>query len=241
MEPSVLDRVGKLLNRVNTLKDAMAAAIEPSKNGPAGYCVFKAGSGPGAFAKPRRAFNESLPTIRTTMIELEDAGYVAPPRKPKERYIYSRKLDYWGTWALDDGHAPDPEEMATLWEAVVNTRDNARLLPDALHVLGSLEEGLIEARKWTAKKCRKRITPVVPLQMEDKTILETLAEEYPAAVTNPDLAGATNLDVRIISKRVKWLEAKPRRFVKRPEGTQRKGHAITPAGLSVIGCSMRDS
>jgi hypothetical protein len=78
--------------------------------------------------------------------------------------------------------------------------------------------------------------PAIALTEEDKAILEALADEYPMAVNQPDLADQLNLPRQKISERIRWLESK--RFVKRPEGTQRKGHAITPAGLSNIGRSV---
>jgi len=75
--------------------------------------------------------------------------------------------------------------------------------------------------------------PAVALTEEDKTILETLADEFPMAVMQPDLAAKIHIDRHKIGERLQWLESKG--FVERPEGTQRKGHAITLAGLFAIG------
>ncbi len=77
--------------------------------------------------------------------------------------------------------------------------------------------------------------PAILITAEDELILSTLADAYPAAVTQPDLERLANITRQRISDRLKWLEARPRRFVARPDGTKRKGHAITPAGLSAIG------
>ena len=68
---------------------------------------------------------------------------------------------------------------------------------------------------------------------EDELLLQTLAEASPASVTQPNIIGLMGLEKRKISKRVRYLESK--RFIQRPEGTQRKGHGITAAGLSAIG------
>jgi len=86
------------------------------------------------------------------------------------------------------------------------------------------------AADFGGKKPRR---PAIAVTEEDKTILETLASEYPMAVTQPDLEAATNIPRQKIGQRLKWLESK--RLVRRPEGTERKGHAITSAGLSAIG------
>ncbi len=81
----------------------------------------------------------------------------------------------------------------------------------------------------------KRRQRAITITQEDELILATLADAYPAAVNQPDLAALTTLPRQKISERLAWLEAKPRRYVERPEGTRRKGHAITAAGLSAIG------
>lgn len=81
----------------------------------------------------------------------------------------------------------------------------------------------------------------VILQDEDGLILSTLADNYPVAVNQPELSGLTGLSKRVISDRLKWLEARPRRYVQRPENTQRKGFAITPAGLSAMGRSVKSA
>jgi DNA-binding MarR family transcriptional regulator len=70
------------------------------------------------------------------------------------------------------------------------------------------------------------------LTTEDKTILEALADEGRMAVNQYDLEAATKLTRRTIGPRLKHLESNG--LIKRPEGTKRKGHAITAAGLSAI-------
>jgi len=80
---------------------------------------------------------------------------------------------------------------------------------------------------------RKPRRPAIPMTAEDELILATLADAYPVAVNQPDLERLTKISRQIISNRLKWLESK--RYVKRPKNTKRKGHAITPAGLSAIG------
>ena len=79
----------------------------------------------------------------------------------------------------------------------------------------------------------KRRRPAIVMRTEDELLLATLADAYPAAVNQPDLEKLTGKPRQLIGERLKWLESK--RLVKRPEGTQRKGRAITPAGLSAIG------
>ncbi len=82
----------------------------------------------------------------------------------------------------------------------------------------------------SGRKPRKRS---VAITTEDELILSTLADAYPAAVNQPELSSLTGKPRQKISERLKWLESK--RYVKRPEGTKRKGRAITAAGLSAIG------
>jgi len=76
---------------------------------------------------------------------------------------------------------------------------------------------------------------LVAMTEEDRTILEALATESPMAVTQPDLEATTHIPRPKIAERLEWLEAKG--FVARPEGTKRKGQAITTAGLHAIGRS----
>ncbi|MGO9110463.1 MAG: hypothetical protein ACLP9L_14665 [Thermoguttaceae bacterium] len=103
--------------------------------------------------------------------------------------------------------------------------------------LKTLEQALLKAREFCSKKRRKR--PAIPIIEEDELILATLADAYPAAVNQPDLERLTGLSHQKISGRLKWLESK--KYVKRPEGTKRKGHAITAAGLSAIGQPLESS
>ena len=102
---------------------------------------------------------------------------------------------------------------------------------DARILAEEIEREAEQFRK--AAKARQR--PTVSMTEEDKLILDTLADDYPAAVNQPDLEGLTGISRQKISKRLMWLEAKPRCFVERPKDTRRKGHAITMAGLSAIG------
>ncbi len=81
----------------------------------------------------------------------------------------------------------------------------------------------------------KRRQRAIAITAEDELILTALADAYSAAVNQPDLERLTGLSHQKISKRIRWLESKRIGYVKRPEGTKRKGHAITPAGLSAIG------
>ena len=70
---------------------------------------------------------------------------------------------------------------------------------------------------------------------EDELLLATLADAGHVALTNPELAGLTNLPERKVAERMNWLASK--HLVRRPKGTQRKGRGITAAGLSAIGRS----
>ena len=97
---------------------------------------------------------------------------------------------------------------------------------------GIVEEFNTLVRKFAGKRSRRRAIAIIA---EDELILAAMADAYPAAVNQLDLSGLTGLPRQKISERLAWLEAKPRRYVERPEGTQRKGRAITPAGLSAIG------
>jgi hypothetical protein len=82
---------------------------------------------------------------------------------------------------------------------------------------------------------------VTILQDEDALILNTLADAYPAAQNQTALADLTGIPQKRIGERLRWLEAKPRKYVQRPVGTKRKGHGITAAGLSVIGRTIPDA
>ncbi|MFZ1934837.1 MAG: hypothetical protein WCB27_06890 [Thermoguttaceae bacterium] len=149
------------------------------------------------------------------------------------------------------------------WQRAVEFRLAAKAVQDALNLVGPVQYAPVELQgPWRILNAdlyhldhlpasgvtlralqqsiedsggRKQVTTRVPLTIEDMTILEALAEEYPMAVTQPDLECATKIRRQKISERLKWLEAKPRRFVERPKGTQRKGHAITQRGLLAIG------
>jgi hypothetical protein len=104
-------------------------------------------------------------------------------------------------------------------------------LLDRLPVPPSIPRRLAEFIEDLGGRAPKR--RAVLMIAEDELILATLADAYPAAVKQPDLEGLTGLSHQQISGRLQWLESK--RYVKRPEGTKRKGHAITPAGLSAVG------
>jgi hypothetical protein len=89
-----------------------------------------------------------------------------------------------------------------------------------------------------AKRLQAEMPAPVAMIEEDKLILDTLADASPSTIKQPDLAQLTRLPRQKISERLRWMEATPRQWVARPEGTQRKGHAITAAGLSAIGRSL---
>ena len=95
--------------------------------------------------------------------------------------------------------------------------------------------GQVAAGGQFSKRTKARQRLPVSMTEEDKLILDTLADSYPAAINQPDHSALTGLPRPKISERLKWLEANPRRYVERPKGTKRKGHAITPVGLSAIG------
>ncbi|MGD0901234.1 MAG: helix-turn-helix domain-containing protein [Thermoguttaceae bacterium] len=78
----------------------------------------------------------------------------------------------------------------------------------------------------------KATPPVdVALTQEDKTILETLADEG-MTLTQEDLANVTRLSERTVREHLKYLRKK--KLVNRPRGPK-KGEGITALGLSVIG------
>jgi len=86
-----------------------------------------------------------------------------------------------------------------------------------------------------AENAKRQPVTATLMTEEDKLILDTLAEAYPGTLNQPDLERLTGKPRQKIGERLKWLEKRPRRYVARPPGTKRKGHAITPAGLSAIG------
>lgn len=73
---------------------------------------------------------------------------------------------------------------------------------------------------------------VVTLTPEEKTILETLANENGMTVTQEALAGQVRLADRTVRKYLR--EMRERGLVDQPRGTK-KGYAATPAGLAAIG------
>ena len=79
------------------------------------------------------------------------------------------------------------------------------------------------------KKQKRKSIPLLP---EDMTLLDKLAQGYPEATNQYDLADATNIPRRKVSERLQFLESK--KLVARPENTKRKGHAITQDGLKAI-------
>jgi len=137
-----------------------------------------------------------------------------------------KKPEEWSRDLVDDSIAPG-EELLAILSFLDEKVDNLTRLPASRAMLRELA-GLIVDLGGPKPKRR-----AIPMTEEDRAILEELANEYPSAVTQPDLATVLNLPRQKISERIRWLESK--RFVKRPEGTQRKGHAIAPAGLSAIG------
>ena len=73
--------------------------------------------------------------------------------------------------------------------------------------------------------------PTIGMTPEEKTILETLADERPMTVTVEGLAGTTHLSENTVKKYLKILEGKTFCCEPRPK----KGRTITEAGLAAIG------
>ncbi|MEN6404847.1 MAG: hypothetical protein ABFC77_00090 [Thermoguttaceae bacterium] len=82
----------------------------------------------------------------------------------------------------------------------------------------------------------RRRKPAITLCDEDLLILQQLADNFPGAINSVELSALTGLRRQQISERTAWLRGK--QLVKRPDGTCRKGHAITRLGMEHIGRSL---
>lgn len=173
---------------------------------------------------------EALESLRAILARLEppvpvrpkgQRGYQVGYDEPAVWQALSTVLTAGGGWWNDHQH---------YLNVFLDIQDTLRVLKE-LPVPRDILRRLAEFTEDLGGKAPTR--PARPLTEEDKTFLETLAEEYPMAMTAVDLADATRNRRELVGQRLKWLESKG--YVKRPEGTQRKGRAITPAGLSAIG------
>ena len=73
----------------------------------------------------------------------------------------------------------------------------------------------------TQLKGGKPRRPAPAMLPEDELLLSTMADAYPAAVNQPDLASLTGLSRRTIGVREKWLVSK--HLIQRPSGTDSQG------------------
>ena len=173
---------------------------------------------------------EALESLRAILTRLEPPV----PVRPKGQRGYQVGYDEPAVWqalstvlTAGGGWWNDHQHYLNVFLDIQDTLRVLKELPVPRDILRRLAE-FIEDLGGKAPKRR-----AVLMIAEDELILATLADAYPAAVKQPDLEGLTGLSHQQISGRLKWLESK--RYVKRPEGTKRKGHAITAAGLSAIG------
>jgi hypothetical protein len=169
--------------------------------------------------------NEMFSKAPNLFIEALDLGTFGDPRHLPLRNLLGRlrrqELPGWriNAWMAICDH----------FLAAYTSVQNQISANQACPIIADLIEA--DARRRDVKPRR----PAASLTTEDKTLLEALADEYPMAVTQSDLQTSTRIPRQKISQRLKWLEARPRRYVERPQGTKRKGHAITVTGLSAIG------
>ena len=141
----------------------------------------------------------------------------------------------------------DPTPLHEVYSAISAWYEdhNANRVPDQEVLFATLEQAMlllnsVEVALWQrASETRKEShVPVaeqaagIALTPEAKTILETLAREANMCVTQEALAGETRLSPPTVRKHLDFLRANG--LVQRPHG-DRKGDAITEAGLTLIG------
>ena len=177
-------------------------------------------------------FREERDTMPAIMLDLKDVHY-PNPRVIGTRYMaVAEKPGYWNSayqWGFEQLH-PSESERA---EALARVGETDWHPPGLLDSLRDLEQALRKARSFCSDLEKRTRRPAIPMTAPDELLLATLADAWPAAVKQPDLERLTGISHQKISERLKWLETK--RYVKRPEGTKRQGHAITPAGLVAVG------
>jgi hypothetical protein len=226
-ESAPIDRVYGL---VKALRERAEAAIEKAEDGPPGKWDWREPADPagsrGQFDDAYNAFADGIDTMKAATLDLENWGY----EDPEFSYVAPAGRKYFHASAI-----------RACYVALAKLRQNylmgtpggvASLLVDTIC---PLEKALLRACVFCTAGQKRQKRLAIPMTAEAKTILEALAEEYPMAMTNTDIADQTHIRREIVGKQMRWLEHKRRGFVKRPEGTKRKGRAITPAGLSAIG------
>ena len=189
------------------------------------------------FAYAYEDFRTERDTMPAIVLDLKDIGYRCPGVIETQYTAVENPRAWEGAYtsAFEQLHPNESERAEALAKIQKCEQETDWHPPGLLENLGDLEQLLLEARAFCLEAQKRPRWPAIPMTAEDGLILATLAEAFPEAVNQPELEGLTGLSHQIISDRLKWLESKPRRYVVRPEGTKRKGHAITPAGLSAIG------